>query len=323
LAAAARLAIIVADERIHYYGASTMAVAKALAEQLSQKTRTEQPAALRIPPLEAGDRLTRAEFERRYQAMPEQIKAELIEGIVYMPAQIIFRGQSERPSSDGPPLLEAGDHLTSAEFHRRYEAMSYVKKAELIEGVVFMPSPVHFKEHSERSSELITWLGVYRAATPGVRVGDNATLRLDRDNEPQPDAMMLLDATLGGNSRLNEKGYLEGAPELIVEVAASTASYDLHGKFHTYRLHGVKEYLVWRVYDSEVDWFYLQEDNYVRMQADVRGLLRSHVFPGLWLDVKALLKGEMSKVLLTLQTGLATPEHAAFVRQLKRRAKAK
>jgi Uma2 family endonuclease len=152
-------------------------------------------------------------------------------------------------------------------------------------------------------------------------VGDNATLRLDRENEPQPDAMMVLDAALGGGSWLNEKGYLEGAPELIVEVAASTVSYDLHGKFQTYQKHGVKEYLVWRVYDGEVDWFYLPDDDYVKMQADARGLLRSQVFPGLWLNVKALLKGELNKVLATLQKGLAAKEHAAFVKQLRKRSK--
>jgi Uma2 family endonuclease len=151
------------------------------------------------------------------------------------------------------PPLEAGDHLTRREFEQRYEAMPEVKKAELIEGVVYIPSPVRAKSHGEPHSHIMTWLGVYRAMTPGVQLLDNATIRLDLDNEPQPDATLRIESMVGGRSLLSEDDYLEGAPELIAEVAASGASYDLHEKLRAYRRNGVQEYVVWRVYYKQVD----------------------------------------------------------------------
>jgi hypothetical protein len=130
------------------------------------------------------------------------------------------------PSDQKILPLENGDHLNRVEFERRYAAMPHLKKAELIEGVVHLSSAVRFASHAEPHASLITWLGVYRAATPGVRLGDNATVRLDGDNEPQPDALLRLDPAVGGRSRLSGDGYVEGAPELVVEIAASSASYD-------------------------------------------------------------------------------------------------
>src|SRR5256714_11903768 len=147
------------------------------------------------------------------------------------------------------PPLENGDRLTRPEFERRYEAMPHLKKAELIEGVVFMPSPVRQPEHSRPQFNLITWLGQYCTFTPGVEGGDNGTLRLDLDNEPQPDAFLRILETHGGQSRVDAERYVTGAPELVAEVAASSVSLDLHAKFHVYRRNGVKEYVVWRVED--------------------------------------------------------------------------
>jgi Uma2 family endonuclease len=142
------------------------------------------------------------------------------------------------------PPLEAGDHLTRCEFERRYEAMPEMKKAELIEGVVHMPSPVRLQSHAEPHASIMAWLGVYRASTPGVRLADNATVRLDLDNEPQPDALLRLEPAAGGRSRVSEDDYLESAPELVVEIASSSASYDLHEKLRVYRRNGVQEYVV-------------------------------------------------------------------------------
>ena len=156
-----------------------------------------------------------------------------------------------------PLPLENGDRLTRIEFERRYDAMPHLKKAELIEGVVYMPSPVHFESHSKPHVSIITWLATYSLDTPGVEVGDNATVRLDMDNEPQPDALLRLDSALGGSSHLSDDDYIEGPPELIVEIAASSASYDLHDKLNVYRRNGVKEYMVWRVYEEALDWFWL------------------------------------------------------------------
>ncbi len=162
--------------------------------------------------------------------------------------------------------LENGDRLTRPEFERRYHAMPHQKKAELIEGVVYLPSPLRFEPHAEPHGNLMTWLGLYKAMTPGVRMGDNPTVRLDLDNEPQPDAVLLIDALAGGQCQLGEDGYLEGAPELVAEVAASTAAYDSYDKKVVYRRNGVQKYIVWQVLDQKLDWFSLQGGKYVPLQ---------------------------------------------------------
>src|SRR4051812_13988373 len=144
------------------------------------------------------------------------------------------------------PPLQNGDRLTRAEFERRYDATPGLKKAELIEGVVYMPPPVSHTDHSAPHFDLITWLGQYRVATPGFSGGDNGSLRLDLDNMPQPDAYLLILPSHGGQARIDEDGYVVGAPELVAEVAASSASYDLDVKLNAYRRNGVREYIVWR-----------------------------------------------------------------------------
>jgi len=212
--------------------------------------------------------------------------------------------------------LENGDRLTRNEFERRYHAMPHTKKAELIEGVVYLPSPLRFKPHARPHGHLMTWLGVYEASTPHVEIGDNATVRLDLDNEPQPDAVLLIDAAAGGNCQISTDGYLEGAPELVAEVAASTAAYDSYDKKVAYRRNGVQEYIVWQVLDQKLDWFCLQEGDYVLLPADETGVIRSQVFPGLWLTVPDLLAGEMAQVLAIVQQGLKTAEHRSFVDSL-------
>jgi Uma2 family endonuclease len=220
----------------------------------------------------------------------------------------------ERPAK--LPPLETGDHLSRVEFERRYNARPDIKKAELIEGVVYIQSPAHFERHSRPHSDIIAWLGVYRAATPGVTVGDNATVRLDYENEVQPDALLRLEPALGGRSRVTGDDYLEGPPELIVEVAASSVSYDLHEKRRVYQRNGVQEYLVLQVYEERVDWLVLREGHYDALKPDESGVLRSEAFPGLWLQPAALWSGNLAAALSTLQEGLASPEHAAFVTQL-------
>lgn len=224
-------------------------------------------------------------------------------------------GAATRPEARLAPPLENGDRLTRLEFERRYAGRPDLKKAELIEGRVYMPSPVHFLSHGEPHSQIITWLGVYAAATPGVRLGDNASVRLDADNEVQPDALLRLEQ--GGRSRLSDDDFVEGAPELIVEVAATSASYDLHDKLNVYRRTGVPEYLVWRVHDRRLDAFRLEEGVYKPAQPDDGGVFHSRVFPGLRLHVPALLAGQLAEVLAELQRGLASDEHKAFIEQLR------
>lgn len=234
----------------------------------------------------------------------------------------VTRTEPAKAAAEHVPRLQAGDRLTRAEFERRFEAMPDVNKAELIEGVVYMPSPVSGRDHAAPHSNLITWLGVYQSQTPGVQAYDNATLRLDVDNEPQPDAFLRIHSEYGGQSRM-VSGYVEGAPELVAEVAASSASYDLHDKLNAYRRNGVCEYVVWRVWDRAVDWFVFREGRYERLPLTESGLYQSEVFPGLWLDPEALIQGDLEKVLQVLQEGLASTPHAEFVSRLHEAAEKK
>src|SRR5262245_19185229 len=231
-------------------------------------------------------------------------------------AVLTTTSMSMQTRADVVPALENGDRLTRAEFERRYEAMPHLKKAELIEGVVYVPSPVRHRQHGAPHARLIIWLGQYTASTPGIEVGDNSSVRLDLDNEPQPDALLCIDPACGGQVRISADGIIEGAPELVAEVASSSVSYDLHAKLHVYRRNGVREYLVWRVLEREIDWFVLRDGQYERMPVDTQGLLRSEVFPGLWLDPAALVRGDLTTVLAIVQQGLASPEHGAFVTRL-------
>ncbi len=217
------------------------------------------------------------------------------------------------------PPLENGDHLDRAEFKRRYDADPSLKKAELIDGVVYMPSPVRYQRHSRPHSHTLCWLGNYEAATPGVGSGDNGTLRLDSTNEPQPDAFLLILPGFGGQASIDEEDYVTGVPELLAEIAASSVSYDLHVKLRMYQRHGAKEYVVWRVYDKAIDWFVLRGDRFEALPA--AAVYRSTVFPGLWLDHQALIAGDLAKVLKVLDEGLSQPEHAAFVQQLQQKRK--
>jgi Uma2 family endonuclease len=220
-------------------------------------------------------------------------------------------------SGVGTPPLEGGDRLTRAEFERRYAAMPRLKKAELVEGIVFMPSPVG-RLHAAAHAELITWLGAYRAATPGVELADNATVRLDLDNEPQPDALLRVLPAAGGQSGNSEEDYVSGAPELVAEVASSSASYDLHEKKRAYRRNGVREYLVWLIQEARLEWWELREGEYVSLRA-ANGVLKSGVFPGLWLEVEALVNGQPARVLEQLRRGIASAEHTAFAAGLSAR----
>lgn len=215
------------------------------------------------------------------------------------------------------PPLENGDRLTAREFLRRYEAMPHLKKAELIEGIVYMGSPVRLTQHARPDSIIQTWLGNYSIETPGTESATNATSRLDVDNVPQPDGLLRILPESGGRSRVDDDGYLNGAPGLAVEVCASSASIDLRDKLAVYRRAGVLEYLVWRTEERRFDWFALIEEEYQSNQPEAAGIIRSRVFPGLWLDVNALLAMNAPKVMEVLQAGLAGAEHAAFVAKLR------
>ena len=214
------------------------------------------------------------------------------------------------------PPLEAGDHLDQPTFHEYYEAMPPAFRAELIGGVVIVPSPLSLG-HGFYHALVMTWLGNYWIATPGTKTGDNMTTILGETSEPQPDGALIIDPASGGQTDLPEDGYLTGPPELIVEVASSTASIDLHAKRRDYEQAGVLEYVVVVLRQRVIRWFVLQDGTYQDMSADADGIFRSRVFPGLWLHANALLQRDGATVMDVLRHGLATPEHAAFVQRLQ------
>jgi Uma2 family endonuclease len=223
-----------------------------------------------------------------------------------------------RKNSTGSPLpLENGDRLTRVEFEQRYEGMPQVKKAELIEGIVYMGSPVRHRAHGKPHVILSGWLAYYLSKTPGIEPSDNATMRLDDESEPQPDLLLLWPAAIGGQSKISDDDYIEGPVELVAEIASSSVSLDMHAKLQTYRKHGVREYLVWRVRDKAIDWFTLRDGHYQPLKPDSEGILRSEVFPGLWLDPTALIRFDLPRLFQVLDAGTATAEHADFVARLR------
>ncbi len=198
------------------------------------------------------------------------------------------------------PVLENGDCLNQKEFHQRYETYPKQLKAELVEGIVYMPSPVK-PHHAQPHALIMGWLFSYYAVTPDILLYDNATLILDADNEVQPDAMLCRSPAYGGGVQINAEGYLQGAPELAVEISASSVSYDMHQKRRIYQRNGVLEYLVWQIREQHLAWFYLEQGEYRELQADAEGLLHSRVFPGLVLEESAFLNNNPARILQVLQ----------------------
>ncbi|MDR3638193.1 MAG: Uma2 family endonuclease [Isosphaeraceae bacterium] len=221
---------------------------------------------------------------------------------------------AEQPVRILPPPLVEGERLDQGEFHRRYEAMPPGTRAELINGVVSMPSPVG-RAHGQAHVPAIVWLDRYAEATPGVEVLDNATTILGRKSEPQPDVLLRILPEYGGRTR-TERGFVRGAPELILEVAKATRYIDLGPKLDDYERAGVCEYVVRALDPHEVVWHVLREGHLIAVPQAVDGLYRSEVFPGLWLDPAALLAGDRAGLRAALELGLATIEHAAFIASL-------
>jgi Uma2 family endonuclease len=213
------------------------------------------------------------------------------------------------------PPLHAGDHLDRATFHERYCAMPENFRAELVRGVVFVTSPVH-SPHGRMQARILGWLVTYTAGTPGVDVLDNTTTEILDDDEFQPDAQLIIRPEYGGRGVQIGK-VVSGAPHFVVEVAASSAAYDLFEKREDYERAGVLEYAVILVDSLEIRWFVRRENQFVQIAPEADGIYRSATFPGLWLDAEALLSDDLAKVLSVLQTGLQTAEHATFVAELE------
>jgi Uma2 family endonuclease len=148
-----------------------------------------------------------------------------------------------------------------------------------------MASPVRVKNHGKPHAQMMGFLSQYQMLTDGLDLLDNVTYIANDEYEPQPDAVLRIDENCGGSSWINENDYLEGAPELVVEIASSTASYDLHDKLEIYERKGVREYIVWRVLDGQIDWFYLEQGKYRKFEPNKQGIVESEVFPGLKLNI--------------------------------------
>ncbi len=219
------------------------------------------------------------------------------------------------PNRDMLPTLEPGDHLDQQTFHTRYEALPEDIKAELVGGVVFMPAAMK-RPHGRSHGLLMHWLSAYEVATFGVESYDNTTTIMGDDSEPQPDACLIVLPEKGGQTRVTADDYLEGAPEFVAEIASATESYDLHNKQRDYEKAGVKEYLVVALRQRKVFWFINRDGKFERTPTPADGIYRSDEFPGLWLDPEALLSLDAPRLLEVLQQGLASDEHAAFVRRL-------
>jgi Putative restriction endonuclease len=215
------------------------------------------------------------------------------------------------------PPLENGDRLSLVEFKRRYEVMPEGCKAELIEGIVYMAAALRFKSHGRPHGRMMTWLGIYEYETIGVEIADNVSVYLDSDNGPQPDIALMVDPDRGGQTRITDEDYIEGPPELIAEISASTVSIDLGAKKNAYERNGVQEYIVWRVLDEAIDWFVLQDGQYVELLSDEDGITRSRIFPGLWLDRSALIQGDTKRVRAILEEGMNSDDYLQFVQSLE------
>lgn len=235
--------------------------------------------------------------------------------------------RSEDSGKESIPPLVNGDRLDQPTFHHRYEAMPKGTRAELIGGVVYLHSPAKWlkrlkRQHGRSSGWVIGWLLAYEEATPGTETYDKASNLMGPESEPQPDACLLISPAHGGQTSEKDE-WIVGAPELIVEVALSSESLDLHSKKSDYEKAGVREYIVVALRQQRVHWFVKRDEVLTEVPGDSAGVYRSEVFPGLWLDGGALLRGDMARVRAMLAAGLATPEHTAFVARLQARAQDK
>ena len=226
----------------------------------------------------------------------------------------LSRGKPSGEARKLPPL-ENGDRLDQKIFHERYQAMPPEVRAELIGGIVHMASPQK-KRHARAQATLVWWLGEYETATAGTEVLVNSTAILGPKSEPEPDACLLIVPECGGQTWEDREGYLHGAAELNAEVSWATESIDLHGKKRDYEKAGVREYIVAALRQELVFWFVRRRGKFRPLSPDTEGVIRSEVFPGLWLDADAFLRRDRKRLFSVLRQGLASPEHAAFVAKL-------
>jgi Uma2 family endonuclease len=217
-------------------------------------------------------------------------------------------------TSGSPQSLVEGERLDQPTFHALYEAMPPGTRAELIDGVDYMPSPASI-EHGEAQVPVIVWLSYYAENTPGVRAMDNVTTILGWKSEPQPDGVLRILPDFGG-CKWDVEGFVHGAPELVAEVAKATRYVDLGPKLSDYERGGIQEYVVRAIDPDQIYWFGQEDGALKKRRLDDDGLYRSVVFPGLWLDPVALVEGNTRRLRAIIELGCATAEHAEFAARL-------
>ena len=223
------------------------------------------------------------------------------------------------PPTTAEPVLHAGDHLDAETFLRRWEGMPELKRAELVEGRAYlMPSPVS-EMHGQPHDVVMQWIAAYRRLTPGLAGLVDTTLVIDDETVLQPDYQLNLPQAAGGRTGRTAKGYVTGAPELVVEIAHSTESMDLHEKREIYRRAGVAEYLVWRTHEAAIDWWSNAGDAWRPIEPDGQGVRYSRVYPGLATSNEMLLAGDLGRLAEAIERACAGPcrdEHAALRERL-------
>jgi hypothetical protein len=226
--------------------------------------------------------------------------------------------RTSRRTDEPLPALENGDRLDQKTFHARYEAMPGGVRAELIGGIVYIGSPRKIS-HGRSHAIVAHWLDSYEEETPGTEALIGCTDILAPNSEPEPDGCLLILPECGGQTWEDAKQYLNGSPELIAEIAWATESIDLHAKKADYEKAGVREYVVVALRMNRVFWFVRRRGKFKELSPATDGILRSEVFPGLWLDAAALLRRDRKRLLAVLRQGLASPQHAAFVAKLAKK----
>ena len=211
------------------------------------------------------------------------------------------------------PLLSPGDHMTLEEFLDRWNQMPDLKRAELIEGTVYMPSPVSLR-HMSLDSRVQGLCSLYAMQTRGLQAGTNGTWLMAKSSAPQPDCSICILPEFGGRLTVKD-GLASGTPEFVAEVCHSSRAYDLGPKLALYQSAGVDEYLAVLVEGRRFEWRVLVNGSYELLTPDA-GVYRSRTLPGLWIDSTAFWNDDSPVLLQTLEQGLASQEHADFVARL-------
>jgi Uma2 family endonuclease len=219
------------------------------------------------------------------------------------------------PRSARPMPLITGMQMKREEFLRRWESLPELKLAELIEGIVFVPSPIGLR-HSDYDVQVQLWLATYAAHTPGVAAGTKATCYM-LESAPQPDAFLRILPEHGGSTQ-DHTNFLHGAPELIVEISESSTAYDFGPKLALYQRAGVREYITLDTSSKQITWRVLTGGSYRRRSRGIDWIYRSKAFPGLWLDPRHIWSCEGRSMLAVLQKGIDSEEHRAFVARMKK-----